>query len=119
MAHALDLAAIGKLNEDLGYLDRAAEILSAALDQDLPAMHRQQVVRRLSFIQKRRGEMPLALSLWWQAAADRELYAHEELAKYYEHTEKNYAEALKWTESALALLRSGGLMWINCNGKVP
>lgn len=101
---ALDLAAIGKLNEDLGHLDQAAEILTACLDQDLPDDYRQQVARRLSFIHKRMGEMPKALSLWWQSAADRALYAHEELAKYYEHTEKDPAEALKWTEAALAIV---------------
>jgi hypothetical protein len=103
--HALDLVAIGKLNQDLGKLDQAAAILERGLEQELPQEVHQQAVKMLSFIQKRRGEMPLALSLWWQAAADREIYAHEELAKYYEHTEKEYKEALRWTEAALAILR--------------
>jgi len=104
VSHALDLAAIGRLNEDLGYLDKAARILEHSLDEGLPPQTRQEVIRRLSMLQKRRGEMPLALSLWWQAAAERQIYAHEELAKYYEHTEKNFPEALRWTQSALALL---------------
>ncbi len=108
VAHALDLAAIGKLHEDLADLDGAAEILNVCLKQELPPESRQQVIQRLSFIQKRRGELPQALSLWWQAAADREFYAHEELAKFFEHSEKNFSEALKWTESALALLKSEG-----------
>jgi uncharacterized protein YprB with RNaseH-like and TPR domain len=102
--YALDLAAIGKLNQDLGYLDRAARILEHCLEQDLPASARHETIHRLSFLHKKRGEMPLALSLWWQAAADRHIYAHEELAKYYEHTEKNIQEALRWTEAALAVL---------------
>ncbi len=102
--HALDLVAIGKLNEDLGYLDQAARILEGALAQDLPDEMRSITLRRLSFLQKRRGEMPLALSLWWQAAAEREIYAHEELAKHFEHSEKNPQEALRWTEAALAIL---------------
>jgi uncharacterized protein YprB with RNaseH-like and TPR domain len=102
--HALDLVAIGKLNEDLGNLDQAALILERGLEQELPPEVQQQTMKRLSFIQKRRGEMPLALSLWWQEAAGREIYAHEELAKFYEHTEKNFGEALRWTEAALAIL---------------
>jgi uncharacterized protein YprB with RNaseH-like and TPR domain len=102
--YALDLVAIGKLNEDLGYLDQAAVILERGLEQELPPDVQAQTMKRLSFIQKRRGEMPLALSLWWQAAASREIYAHEELAKHYEHTEKNFSEALRWTEAALAIL---------------
>ena len=108
VSHALDLAAIGKLNEDLGYLDKAALILEHSLEEGLPPQAHQEVVRRLSFIHKRRGEMPLALSLWWQAAAERQIYAHEELAKYYEHSEKNYPEALRWTKAALALLNLPG-----------
>ena len=104
VTHALDLAAIGRLNEDLGYTEQAVEILSQCLDQEMPVEARQGVLRRLSFLHKRRGELPQALSLWWQAAADRELYAHEELAKFYEHSEKDFTEALKWTEAALALL---------------
>jgi len=104
VSYALDLAAIGRLNEDLGYLDQAARILEHSLEQGLPPQAKQEVMKRLSFLQKRRGEMPLALSLWWQAAAERQLYAHEELAKYYEHSEKNFAEALRWTDAALALV---------------
>lgn len=107
VAHALDLAAIGKLNEDLGHLDQAARILELSLEHEMPGDAQNQVRKRLSFIHKRRGEMPLALSLWWQAAADREIYAHEELAKYYEHAEKNYAEALRWTEAGLVILKMG------------
>ena len=102
--HALDLVAIGKLNADLGNLDQAASILERSLEQDLPPEVHQETVKRLSFIHKRRGELPLALSLWWQAAADRQIYAHEELAKYYEHQECNFAEALRWTQLALAIL---------------
>jgi uncharacterized protein YprB with RNaseH-like and TPR domain len=104
VSHSLDLAAIGRLNEDLGYLDQAARILEHSLEQGLPPQASQEVMKRLSFLQKRRGEMPLALSLWWQAAAERQIYAHEELAKYYEHSEKNFAEALRWTDAALALI---------------
>jgi len=103
--HALDLVAIGKLHEDLGYLDQAARIFEHSLEHDLPGETRTRTVNRLSFLQKRRGETDLALSLWWQAAADREIYAHEELAKYYEHKERDFAEAKRWTEAALAILK--------------
>ena len=108
VSHSLDLASIGKLNEDLGYTDQAAQILEASLEQGLPKEFHQQILKRLSFLYKRQGKMLQALSLWWQAAADREVYAHEELAKYYEHTERNYTEALRWTEAAQALLAMPG-----------
>jgi uncharacterized protein YprB with RNaseH-like and TPR domain len=103
--HALDLVAIGKLHQDLGYLDQAAHIFEHCLEHDLPDEIRGYTSRRLSLLQKRRGESDLALSLWWQAAAEREIYAHEELAKHYEHKERDYAEAKRWTEAALAILK--------------
>lgn len=105
-AHTLDLVSIARLHEDLGYLDLAAQIYERALAQDdLPAETRRATGQRLAWLHRRRGELPNAVSLWWQAAADREIYAHVELAKYYEHQEKQYPEALKWTDAALALLR--------------
>ncbi len=105
-AHTLDLVSIGRLHEDLGYLDLAAQIYERALGQsDLPGETRRATGQRLAALHRRRGELPNAVSLWWQAAADREIYAHVELAKYYEHQQKDAAEALKWTEAALALLR--------------
>jgi uncharacterized protein YprB with RNaseH-like and TPR domain len=106
--YALDLVAIGKLNEDLGNLDQAALILERSLEQELPPDVRHQTTKRLSFIHKRRGEIPLAISLWWQAAADRQIYAHEELAKHFEHSERDFAEALRWTEAALAIISMPG-----------
>ena len=103
--HALDLVAIGKLHQDLGYLDQAALIFEHSLEHDLPQEVRVHTSKRLSLLQKRRGESDLALSLWWQAAAEREIYAHEELAKHYEHKEHNFEEAKRWTEAALAILK--------------
>jgi uncharacterized protein YprB with RNaseH-like and TPR domain len=102
--HALDLVALGKLHQDLGFWEMAVQILAHSLEQDLPPEIHAQTVKRLSYLHRRMGELPEALSLWWQAAADREIYAHEELAKYYEHQAKDYTEAIRWTEAALAIL---------------
>ena len=103
--HALDLVALGKLHEDLGYWNMAAKIYTCSLEQELPDKTRHQTIKRLSYLQKRRGELPEALSLWWQAAAERQVYAHEELAKYYEHQARDYIEAKRWTEAALVLIK--------------
>lgn len=103
--HALDLVALGRLHEDLGYWEKATEIFTRSLEQELPPEAHHQTVKRLSYLQRRRGVLPEALSLWWQAAADRQIYAHEELAKYYEHQAKDFPEAKRWTEAALALLQ--------------
>jgi hypothetical protein len=38
--------------------------------------------------------------LWKESARKGHIYAHIELAKYYEHKERNIKSALKWARSA-------------------
>jgi TPR repeat protein len=42
--------------------------------------------------------------MWERAAVQGHVYAHLELAKFHEHQRRDYAEALKWTHSALELV---------------
>ena len=58
-------------------------------------------VRRLSVLQKRRGDLEEAVRWWEQAAAQGHVYAHVELAKHYEHRKRDYLEAQKWSQEAL------------------
>jgi TPR repeat protein len=57
-------------------------------------------VRRLSILQKRRGDFEEAIRLWETAAANGHIYAHIEMAKYYEHKCRDPQTALRWTRSA-------------------
>ncbi|MBN1303880.1 MAG: ribonuclease H-like domain-containing protein [Anaerolineales bacterium] len=107
--HALDMVAIAKLYEDLGQWDRAARIYEQGLEADLEEPDFWEATRRLSILQKRRGDLEEAVRWWQQAAEKGHIYAHVELAKYYEHCIKDFAEALKWTEAALAQTRKSGL----------
>ncbi len=68
-----------------------------------------EAVRRLSGLQKRRGDFDEALRLWEQAATQGHIYAHIELAKYYEHRCRDPKTALQWTLSALADLQRADL----------
>lgn len=99
--HALDLVAMAKLFEDLGRLDTAVALYKQGLGHDLPQELYWRAAHRLSFAYKRRGEWSAATSLWHEAARDGQLYAHVELAKYYEHHEHNYRGAAWWTQLAL------------------
>ncbi|MCQ3980384.1 MAG: hypothetical protein DPW09_43785, partial [Anaerolineae bacterium] len=47
-----------------------------------------------------------ALNTWRLAAEGRQIYAHVELAKYYEHQARDYGEAARWTQAALDLLNT-------------
>ncbi len=104
--HGLDLIAIGKIFEPLGRLDEAARVYARALELDLSEQAFRETVARLSFVEKRRGQYTSAVKLWRDAARRREIYAHVELAKYCEHTIRDYVEAAEWTRRALAIVRS-------------
>jgi uncharacterized protein YprB with RNaseH-like and TPR domain len=107
--HGLNFIALGKLFEDIGQRDFAARLFEHGLTHDLTEADFGSAVERLSHLQKRRGDVNEAVRLWEQAAAQGHIYAHVELAKHYEHRQRDYAEAMKWTESALELVKSSEL----------
>lgn len=103
--HALDLVAIGQLFEDLGKLEVAVQLFEQGLIRDdLPEESFWKTQRRLSFLHRRRGDLAAAVELWQHAAKGRQIYAHVELAKFYEHQRRDYQTALQWTKAALALV---------------
>jgi uncharacterized protein YprB with RNaseH-like and TPR domain len=102
----VDLVAMGKLFEDLRHLETAARLYERGLVHDLPEDMYWETVRRLSFAQKRRGNLSAAVALWREAARSGQIYAHVELAKFYEHKRRDYREAAQWTHAALALVNA-------------
>jgi hypothetical protein len=102
--HALDRIAIGRLHEELGDHEQAIAIYTAGLLGDLSPEAAHAATKNLAWLHRRREEWEPAVSLWWQAAAERQVYAHEELAKYFEHQQANFTEALHWVQAALALI---------------
>jgi tetratricopeptide (TPR) repeat protein len=99
--HGCDLVALGRLFEDMGQPERAAELYECGLARDLSEEVLVTAVRRLSHLRRRQGQTVAALKLWRLAAGARQVYAHQALAKFYEHEMKEYAEALRWTEAGL------------------
>jgi uncharacterized protein YprB with RNaseH-like and TPR domain len=116
--HELDLVAMGKLFEDLRRLETATQLYEQGLTHALPEEVYWETVQRLSFVQKRRGDLPAAVALWHQAARKGQIYAHVELAKFYEHTARDYGQAAEWTQAAIALVkasdfpRHAGQQWL-------
>ena len=104
--HGCDLVALGRLFEDMGQPERAVELYECGLAKELTEEVFVAAVRRLSYLQRRRGQTVAALELWRRAAGAQQVYAHEALAKFYEHEMKEYGEALRWTEAALAVAES-------------
>ncbi len=99
--HGLDVLALARLYEDLGQWDTAARLFERGLEMSLSEADFWKAVGRLSVLQKRRGDFGEAIRLWEKAASEGHIYAYVELAKYYEHRQRDVKSALKWTESAL------------------
>ena len=107
--HGLDVIALAKLYEDLERREMAARLYERGLEMDLGEDDFWEAVRRLSVLQKRRGDMDEAIRWWEQAAAQGHVYAFVELAKFYEHRRRDYPEAQKWAKAALEHIHSGNL----------
>jgi uncharacterized protein YprB with RNaseH-like and TPR domain len=99
--HGLDFVALGKLFEDLGHWDQSARLFERGLESGLDEADFGVAVRRLSILQKRRGDLEEAVRLWEESARRGHLYAFIELAKHYEHKQRDVKSAMKWTKSAL------------------
>jgi len=105
--HALDLVAVGKLYEALEQFEMAAQLFELGMARnDLPEEHYWTTQHRLSFLQKRHNNLEAAIELWHLAAEGRQIYAHVELAKYHEHKQRDYQQAIHWTQAALDLLNA-------------
>ena len=108
--HGLDFIALAKLFEDLGHWDEAARLFERGLEWNpsttaaKPGLTESDfgvAVKRLSILQKKRGDLNEAIRLWQEAAEQGHLYAFVELAKHYEHKLRDIKTALKWTRSAM------------------
>ena len=99
--HGLDFVALGKLFEDLGHWEEAARLFERGLESGLDEADFGVAVKRLSILQKRRGDLDEAVRLWEESAKRGHLYAFIELAKHYEHKQRDTKLAMKWTKSAL------------------
>ncbi|MDO8753559.1 MAG: ribonuclease H-like domain-containing protein [Anaerolineales bacterium] len=98
--HGLDFIALGKLFEDLGHWDEAARLFERGLELTLEEADFGVAVKRLSILQKKRGNMEHALRLWEAASQKGHIYAQIELAKYYEHKLRDVMSSIKWARSA-------------------
>lgn len=104
--HGVDLIAMGKVYEDMGKFDDAAECFLRGLKFELPTSIRYQAIYRWSIMEKRRDNMKKSIQLWLNAADYEDIYAHEELAKVFEHKLKDYSQAIYWTELAIKIIES-------------
>lgn len=103
--HHSERYAIGRLLADIGFAEEAIEIFESTLALKLPADVQFQLVENLACLFRQRGNYESALLLWEQAAADGHVYAHVEIAKYYEHKASNPNQALVYTMAAIEVIK--------------
>lgn len=104
----LDQIEMGRLFADLGHGDLAAQLYKRALDGVLPHDARNRALEQWSWLEKRRDNLAAAIRLWQEAAVNGQIYAFIELAKVYEHRERDYAYALRWAQAAFDRINAPG-----------
>jgi uncharacterized protein YprB with RNaseH-like and TPR domain len=106
VSHHSELYAIGRVLADTGFAEEAIQVFQNTLSiEELPAEKQFQLVERLADLFRRRGNYEAALQLWEQAANEGHVYAHVEIAKYYEHKARDYGEAVRYTQAAIKVVK--------------
>jgi hypothetical protein len=103
---ALDLYSLARHLTDTGDLARGAVLYQRAIALDLPPAERGEARNRLALLYRRMGEGMAAVAEWQALAREARphaLFALVELAKHYEHRERDIPLALEATRRALLL----------------
>lgn len=95
-ANGQDLLSIGRICEGLELIADAERAYLHALNDSLQPSVRVEIEQRLSLLYKKANRWEEAISLWegLRASAYSGIFAHIELAKYYEHHVRDYEYAL-------------------------
>jgi hypothetical protein len=104
-ADAMDLFGVAKLFERAGDSARSAALLEKALSggSGLTAEVTHIARKKLSHHFKRNKDWDKALPFWQEMAAGEDVECFRELSMYFEHTAKDFAEAIRVATEGLAL----------------
>jgi hypothetical protein len=104
-ADAMDLFGVAKLFERAGDAARSAALLEQALagGRGLTAEVSHVARKKLSHHFKKNKDWDKALPFWQEMAAGEDVECFRELSMYFEHTAKDYAEAVRVATEGLAL----------------
>jgi uncharacterized protein YprB with RNaseH-like and TPR domain len=101
----LDMVAVARLYEELGNIPQALTLYDTCLSTELPKEFMEQALLRFASIYRRERQWANAVRLWERAVEELgSIAACIELAKFYEHYDRNKTAALEWTERAEKLL---------------
>jgi uncharacterized protein YprB with RNaseH-like and TPR domain len=107
-----ELAGLGRWLRRAGEFGKALELFKRAIDAGLPDCHLFQTLWDIACLEKKLQRPHDALRIFIELSGCRNEFrisALEELAKFYEHEERNYVLALDFTEQALSFQMSPAL----------
>jgi uncharacterized protein YprB with RNaseH-like and TPR domain len=118
----IDLYSLGKLHYNLGNYPESIACFENALSKDMPTEWQEAISINLAFAYKRTGSIKQAAEVWHRLLKEEfpfNFYVYEELAKYYEHKERNYPQALLIVNRAVESLNMNSCFSSDFNsGKV-
>lgn len=97
---ARDIYSIGITLSKLGLWETSEDFFHAGIEKGLPASVENEAIRSFANTFKRQEKWEEAISYWQKAAENSDFLSCIELAKFYEHREKDFKIALKWTKLA-------------------
>ncbi len=106
LAHGAEMVGLARWLRQAGQPNEAAELFRRGIASGLPDSLLFRTLWELALLEKKLERPAAALAVFTDLAASKNPFqkaALEELAKFYEHTERNYAMALEFTRAALAL----------------
>jgi uncharacterized protein len=108
-----ELAGIGRWLRAAGEFEKALELFKRSVEAGLTDRHLFRTLWDIGCLEKRLGRPQEALRTFLELGNCRNEFripALEEVAKFYEHEERNYVLALDFTHQALAINESAGLL---------
>jgi uncharacterized protein YprB with RNaseH-like and TPR domain len=112
LRHGADCIGLARWLEQADRCEEALRLYRRAVEMGLPDDLLFRTLWDIGGIERRQGRYDAALAVVSELAASRnpfQVRAFEQLAKHYEHREKNYAMALEMTMQALAFEDSPGI----------
>jgi uncharacterized protein len=110
----IDFYSLGRAYDRAGETSPAASCYEEALALGLAAPHRCECLVRLATLQKRQRWWDSAIQNWYRLIDDGgagALFGLVEMAKYHEHVEGEYDQAVEAVRAALLLVDLGGHDW--------
>ncbi len=100
----LDQVAIGQLFEKYNKFGQAIRMYETGLDEGLPIDLFWKTIQRYSTVHRKMENWQAAIAIWEKGLAHQHLESALELAKYYEHHDKNFEKALVYANKAIEIL---------------